>query len=56
MDTTFDTWNVRYLYMADLLMTIVKELSKCNVDLVGVQDVRSDSHGTDAADIHITFF
>jgi hypothetical protein len=36
MDMRFGMWNVRNLYRAGLLMTIAKEISKYNLDLVGV--------------------
>jgi hypothetical protein len=32
----FDTWNVRSPYRAGLLMTVAKEISKYELDLVGV--------------------
>jgi hypothetical protein len=34
----FQTLNVRSLYGASLLKTAVKELSKCKLDLVAVQE------------------
>jgi exonuclease III len=40
MDMRFGTWNVRSLYRAASLVTIVKELSQCKLDLVEVQEVR----------------
>jgi hypothetical protein len=33
----FSTWNVRSLYRADALMTNAKEVSKYELDLVGVE-------------------
>jgi hypothetical protein len=36
MDMRFGMWNVRSLYRAGSLMTVVKEISKYKVDLVGV--------------------
>jgi hypothetical protein len=36
MDMRFVTWNVRTHCWAGLLMTIVKELLKYRIDLVGV--------------------
>jgi hypothetical protein len=35
-------WNVRILYGTGSLMKIVKELSKCKSNLVGVQEVSSE--------------
>jgi hypothetical protein len=39
MDMRFGTWNVRSLYRIGLLKTIARELGKCKLDLVGVQEV-----------------
>jgi hypothetical protein len=36
MDLRFGKWNVRSLYRAGLHMTLVKEISKCMLDLAGV--------------------
>jgi hypothetical protein len=38
MDMRFRTWNVRSLYRTGSLVTVSKELSKCRLDLVGVQE------------------
>jgi hypothetical protein len=46
MYVRFGTWTVRSLYKAGSLMAIVKEISKCKLDLVGVQEVRWDGSGT----------
>jgi hypothetical protein len=40
MDMIFCTWNVRSTYRAGLLRVVGEEISKYNIDLVGVQ--RSD--------------
>jgi hypothetical protein len=37
------------MYRAGLLRTVVKEISKYKVDLVGVQEVRWDGGGTEPA-------
>jgi exonuclease III len=42
MDMRFGTWNVSSLYGAGSLMTVVKEISKDKLDLMGVQEVRWD--------------
>jgi hypothetical protein len=42
------TWNVRSLYRAGSLVTVSKVLSKCRIDLVGVQ-VRWEGSGTEPA-------
>jgi hypothetical protein len=39
MDMIFGAWNVRSLYGAGSLLTVLRELSKCKVDLMGVQEV-----------------
>jgi hypothetical protein len=43
----FGTWNVRSLYRAGSVMTVVKEILKYKLDLVGVQDVRWYTGGTE---------
>jgi hypothetical protein len=48
MDMSFGTGNVRSLYMADLLVTAGKELSKYKLNLVGAQ-VRWDRGATKSA-------
>jgi len=42
----FDTWNVRSLYRAGSLTAAARELARCKLDLVGVQEVRWDKGGT----------
>jgi exonuclease III len=49
MDMRFGTWNVRSLYGAGSLMTVVKKISKYKLDLVGVQEVKWDRGGTKSA-------
>jgi hypothetical protein len=44
MDMRFGTWNVR-----SSLRAIAEEISKYNLDLVGVQEVRWDGGGTEPA-------
>jgi hypothetical protein len=46
MDKRFGTWNVRSLYRSGSLVTVARELSRCRLDLVGVQEVRWDKGGT----------
>ena len=36
----FGTWNVRSLYRADSHTAAARELARCMLDLVGVQEVR----------------
>jgi hypothetical protein len=56
MDMRFCTWNVRSLYRAGLLMTVVKEISKYKLDLVWVQKVRWGRGGTRPAGDNIFFY
>jgi exonuclease III len=55
MDMRFGTWNVRSLYRAGSLMTVLKELSRYRLDLVGAQEVRWEGNGTLPA-AEYTFF
>jgi hypothetical protein len=55
MDMRFGTWNVRTMYRAGSLMAVAEEISKYNLDLVGVQEVRWDGGGTKAVG-ECTFF
>jgi hypothetical protein len=48
METRFVTWNVRSLYGACSLMTVLRELHRYRSDLVGVQVIWEGS-GTDSA-------
>jgi hypothetical protein len=41
-----NTWNIRSLYSVDSLMTVLRELSRYRLDLVGVQEVRWEGSGT----------
>jgi hypothetical protein len=43
----FGTRKIRSLYRVGSLVTVSKELSKCKLDLVGVQEVRWDGGGTE---------
>jgi hypothetical protein len=45
----FGMWYVKILYRAGSLMTVLKEISKYKLDLVGVQEIRWDRGGTEAA-------
>jgi hypothetical protein len=49
MDIRFGTWNVKSIYRPGSLRTVAEEISKCKLDLVGVQDVRWDGGGTEPA-------
>ena len=39
-------WNVRSLYRADTLTAAARELRRCKLDLVGVQEDRWEKGGT----------
>jgi hypothetical protein len=55
MDMRFGTWNVRCMYRAGSLRAIAEEISKYNLHLMGVQEVRWDGGGTEPAG-ECTFF
>jgi hypothetical protein len=42
----FETWNTGSLYRVGSLMTVLRELSRSRLDLVGVQEVRGEDNGT----------
>jgi hypothetical protein len=47
MDIRFGTWNVRSLYKADSLITVVKLMYKCKLDLLRAQ-LRWESGGRES--------
>jgi hypothetical protein len=49
MDMRLGTWNVRSMYRAGSLRAIAEEISKYDLNLVGVQEVRWDGGGTETA-------
>jgi exonuclease III len=51
----FGTWNVRSLYRVGAIKSVVGELEKYRLDLVGVQEVRWEGEGYQTAD-NYTFF
>jgi exonuclease III len=51
----FGTWNVRSLYGVGAIKSVVRELEKYKLDLVGVQEVRCEGEGYQTAD-NYTFF
>jgi exonuclease III len=55
MDMRFGTWNVRSMYRASSLRAVGEEISKCKLDLLGVQEVRWDGDGPERAG-ECTFF
>jgi exonuclease III len=52
----FGTWNVTSLYRIGLLKTVVRELGKCKLDLVGVEEVRWEKGGTEQAEDYTFFY
>jgi exonuclease III len=54
-DMIFGTWNVRSLYRVGAIKSVVGELEKYKLDLVGIQEVRWEGEGYQAAD-NYTFF
>jgi hypothetical protein len=42
----FGTWNIRRVCRAGSLMTVLRDLSRYKLDLVGVQEVRWKGSGT----------
>jgi exonuclease III len=56
MDMRFGTWNVRSMYRADSLRAVAEEISKYNLDLVGVQEVRWDGVCTEPAGEYTFFY
>ena len=55
-DMRFGTWNVRSLYRAGSLTAAARELARCKLDLVGVQEVRWDNGGTVRAGDYNIFY
>jgi hypothetical protein len=55
MDTRFGTWNVRSLYRAGSLVTVLRELARYKLDLVGVQ-VRWERGGTEPEGEYTFFY
>jgi hypothetical protein len=51
----FGIWNVRSLYRVGAIKSVVRELEKYKLDLVGVQKVRWEGEGYQTAD-NCTFF
>jgi hypothetical protein len=56
MDMRFGIWNIKSLYRVGSLMTISRELSRCMLDLVGMQEVRWEGSGTALAGRYIFFY
>jgi hypothetical protein len=56
MDMRFGTWNIIRLYRACSLRTVAEEMSKYKLDLVGVQEVRWGTGGTESAGEYTFFY
>jgi exonuclease III len=56
MDMRFGTWNVRSLYRAGYLMTVLRELARYKLDLLAVQEVRREGSGTEPAGEYTFFY
>jgi exonuclease III len=52
----FGTWNVRSLYRVGAIKSVVGELEKRKLDLVGVQEVRWEGEGYQTADDYTFFY
>jgi exonuclease III len=52
----FGTWNVRSLCRVGAIKSVVRELEKYKLDLVGVQEVRWEGEGYQTADIYTFFY
>jgi exonuclease III len=52
----FGTWNVGSLRKIGSLKTVTRELGKCKLDLVGVQEVRWEKGGTEREEDHTFFY
>jgi hypothetical protein len=49
MNMRLGMWNVRSMFRADSLMTVLRELARHKLDLVRVQEVRWEGGGTEPA-------
>jgi exonuclease III len=56
MNLRFGTWNVGSMYRAGSLRTVVEEVSKYKLDLVGVQEVRWNGGGNKPAGQYTFFY
>jgi exonuclease III len=52
----FGTWNVRSQCRVGAIKSVVGELEKYNLDLVGVQEVKWEGEGYQTADIYTVFY
>jgi exonuclease III len=56
MDVKFGTWSLRSLCRTGSLKTVVRELGRYKLDLVGVQEVRWEKEGTERAEDYTFFY
>jgi hypothetical protein len=56
MDMRFGIWNVRSMYRAGSLRVVGEEISKYNLDLFGIQEVRWDGGDTERAGEYTYFY
>jgi exonuclease III len=52
----FGMWNVRSLYRVGAIKSVVGELEKYKLDLVGVQEVRWEGEGYQTVDSYTFFY
>jgi hypothetical protein len=52
----YHMWKVKSLYRAGTLMTVSRELDRCKLDLVRVQEVRWEGGGTEPAGKYTFFY
>jgi hypothetical protein len=55
-DMIFGTWNVRSLCIVGAITSVVGEVQKYKLDLVGVQKVRWEEEGYQTADNYVFFY
>jgi hypothetical protein len=55
-DMGFGLWNVRNFYRVGTLMTVLRELLRYKLDLVGVQEVTWEGGGTEPAGEYTFFY
>jgi hypothetical protein len=56
MDMRFGLRNVRSLYRAGSLMTILRKLLKCKLDLMGMQEVRWEGSAAEPEGEYTLFY
>jgi hypothetical protein len=56
MGMRFKTWNVRSLQRSESLNTVVGELVKCRLHVIGAWEVRSDKGGIEPTEEYIFLY